>query len=155
MQETQEMRVWSLGGEDSLEEEVATHCSILAWRIPMDRGAWWAAVHGAAKSHPRWCDWACVHAHRTGLKSRLWWRYHDQTWFQLELSEWLGALKSATSPCASTVFYFWFSASWWLTIQYWSCSFCSCRCGKCRKLAKYRPTSVLPCCWRKLSHVQF
>ena len=30
----------SLGQEDSLEEGVATHPSILAWRIPMDRGAW-------------------------------------------------------------------------------------------------------------------
>ena len=29
---------------------MATHCSKLAWRIPMDRGAWWAVVHGVAKS---------------------------------------------------------------------------------------------------------
>ena len=34
----------------SLEEGMATHSSILAWRIPMDRGAWWAEVHGVAKS---------------------------------------------------------------------------------------------------------
>ena len=34
MQETQEMQVWSLGWEDPLEEEMATHSSILAWRIP-------------------------------------------------------------------------------------------------------------------------
>ena len=34
MQETQEMRVWSLGGEDPLEKEMATHSSILAWKIP-------------------------------------------------------------------------------------------------------------------------
>ena len=34
MQETQEMQVWSLGQEDPLEEEMATHSSILAWRIP-------------------------------------------------------------------------------------------------------------------------
>ena len=32
--ETQEMRVWSLGREDPLEEEMATHSSTLAWRIP-------------------------------------------------------------------------------------------------------------------------
>ena len=32
--------VQSLGLEDSLEEGMATHSSILAWRIPMDRGAW-------------------------------------------------------------------------------------------------------------------
>ena len=31
--------VQSLGGEDPLEESMATHSSILAWRIPMDRGA--------------------------------------------------------------------------------------------------------------------
>ena len=34
MQETQEMWVLSLGRQDPLEEEMATHSSILAWRIP-------------------------------------------------------------------------------------------------------------------------
>ena len=34
----QEMRVQSLGQEDPLEEEMATHCSILAWRIPWTEG---------------------------------------------------------------------------------------------------------------------
>ena len=38
----QETRVPSLGGEDPLEEGLATHASIIAWRIPMDRGAWQA-----------------------------------------------------------------------------------------------------------------
>ena len=47
MQETQ---VQSLGREDPLEKEMATHSSILAWRIPMNRGAWWATVHGITKS---------------------------------------------------------------------------------------------------------
>ena len=46
----QENWVWSLGQEDPLEKGRATHSSILAWRIPMDRGAWWATVHGVAKS---------------------------------------------------------------------------------------------------------
>ena len=32
----------SLDWEDPLEEGTATHSSILAWKIPMDRGAWWA-----------------------------------------------------------------------------------------------------------------
>ena len=50
MQETQEIRVRSLGWEDALEESMATHSNILAWRIPMDRGAWRASVHGVAKS---------------------------------------------------------------------------------------------------------
>ena len=44
----QEMWVQSLGQEDPLEEEMATHSSILAWRI-MDRGAWWPKVHGVTR----------------------------------------------------------------------------------------------------------
>ena len=40
----QEIHVQSLGQEDPLEKEMATHSSILAWRIPMDRGARWATV---------------------------------------------------------------------------------------------------------------
>ena len=42
--------VWSLGWEDLLEEGMASHSSILDWRIPMDRGAWQATVHRVAKS---------------------------------------------------------------------------------------------------------
>ena len=38
------------GSEDPLEEGMATHSSILAWRIPMEKGAWQITVHGAAKS---------------------------------------------------------------------------------------------------------
>ena len=45
--------VQSLGREDPLEKEVATHSSILAWRIPMDGGAWWATVHGVTKNQTR------------------------------------------------------------------------------------------------------
>ena len=41
-----ETQVQSLGQGDSLEEGVATYSSTLAWRIPMDRGAWQAIVHG-------------------------------------------------------------------------------------------------------------
>ena len=39
-----------LGLEDPLEEGMATHSSILAWRTPMDRGAWWVTVQRVAKS---------------------------------------------------------------------------------------------------------
>ena len=42
--------VHSLGWEDPLEEGMATHSSILAWRIPMEREAWRATVHGATNS---------------------------------------------------------------------------------------------------------
>ena len=54
----QETWVWSLRWEDRLEEGRATHSSILVWRIPMDRGAWQATVHGVAKSH----NWVTKHS---------------------------------------------------------------------------------------------
>ena len=44
----QEMQVQFLGQEDPLEEEMATHSSILAWET-LDRGAWWAVVHRVAE----------------------------------------------------------------------------------------------------------
>ena len=47
----QEMKVQSLGQEDPLEKRIATHSvgngECLGY--PMDRGAWWATVHGAAR----------------------------------------------------------------------------------------------------------
>ena len=42
----QENLLQFLGQEDSLENEMATHSIILAWRIPMDKGAWQATVYG-------------------------------------------------------------------------------------------------------------
>ena len=50
MQEMKEIWAPPQGQEDLLEEEMATQSSILAWRIPMDRGAWWVIVHGVTKS---------------------------------------------------------------------------------------------------------
>ena len=47
------MQVRSLGQEDPLEEEMTARSSILAWRIPMDTGSWWATVHGVTKSQTR------------------------------------------------------------------------------------------------------
>ena len=41
--------VWSLGWEDLLEEVTAAHSSILAWKIPMDKGTWQATTHGGRK----------------------------------------------------------------------------------------------------------
>ena len=52
----QKMWVRSLGWEDPLEKEMATHSSILSWRIPMDRGSWWVAVHDVAKSQTQLSD---------------------------------------------------------------------------------------------------
>ena len=48
--------VQSLDWEEPLEEGMVTHSSILAWRIPMDRGAWWATVHGVSKSQTQLSD---------------------------------------------------------------------------------------------------
>ena len=46
----QEMQSQSLSQEDPLEEETATHSSIVAWRIPVDRRAWWVTVDEVTKS---------------------------------------------------------------------------------------------------------
>ena len=46
----QETWVQSLGWEDLPEEGMATHSSIFAWRIAMDKEACWATAHGVAKS---------------------------------------------------------------------------------------------------------
>ena len=40
-----------LGGKDLLEEGMPTHSRILALRLLMDRGAWWAIVHGVTESN--------------------------------------------------------------------------------------------------------
>ena len=50
LQELQETQVRSLGWKDHLEEGMATHSSILAWRNPRDTGAWQATVHRVTKS---------------------------------------------------------------------------------------------------------
>ena len=53
MRETQ---VRTLGWEDLLEKEMATHSGSRAWRIPWREGAWWATVHRVAKSQTRLSD---------------------------------------------------------------------------------------------------
>ena len=65
----QETWVQSLGWEDPLEEGMATHSTILAWRIPMDRGSWRAAVHGVTKTK---ClsTAQCCHERSMGLDFR-------------------------------------------------------------------------------------
>ena len=42
-----------LGWEEPLEEGMATHASLPAWRIPMGRGAWWATANGVSKESDR------------------------------------------------------------------------------------------------------
>ena len=41
--------VWSLGWEDPLKEGRATRFNILAWRTAMDRGSYWATMHGVVE----------------------------------------------------------------------------------------------------------
>ena len=45
----QETLVRTLGHEDPLDKKMATHSNILNLENPMDRGAWWATVHGVTK----------------------------------------------------------------------------------------------------------
>ena len=54
----QETWVQSLGWDDLLAKEMATHSSILAWKNPMDWGSWQATVHGVSKSWTRLSDFA-------------------------------------------------------------------------------------------------
>ena len=70
MQETQETRVQSLGTEDPLEEEMATHL-IVCLENPMDRGAWWAAVQWGHKESDR-AEQLSTHIHlSTGPRLQL------------------------------------------------------------------------------------
>ena len=55
------MRVWSLGREDPLEEGMANPLQYSCLENPKDRGAWWATVHGVAKSQT-WLKWLSTHA---------------------------------------------------------------------------------------------
>ena len=54
------MRVWSPGQEDPLEEETATHSSLLAWKNSTDRGTSWTTVHRVPKSEARLSAHTCV-----------------------------------------------------------------------------------------------
>ena len=58
-----------------LEKGIATHSSIPAWRIPMDGGAWWATVHGVAKSQTQLSDFTFTfHFHALEKEMVLAWR---------------------------------------------------------------------------------
>ena len=59
-QEPQKMRVWSLGQEDALEEGVATHSSILAWRIPWTEEPGRLHAIGLQRVRHDWSDLSCL-----------------------------------------------------------------------------------------------
>ena len=54
-------------GKIPWRKEMAAHSSILAWKIPMDRGVWQATVHGIAQSQTRLNNWTCL------KMWRVWW----------------------------------------------------------------------------------
>ena len=56
---------WILSQEDPLKEEMTTHSSILAWKIPWTRGAWWATVHRVAENQ----TWLNEHEHKTHMST--------------------------------------------------------------------------------------
>ena len=67
--------VLSLGWDDPLEEDMATHSSMLAWRISMDRGAWWATVHEVSESDTtEWLSRAQWQKVQRNQKAS-WWRW--------------------------------------------------------------------------------
>ena len=64
MQETQETRVWSLGGKDPLEEEMATHASILTWEVPWTEEPGGLQSMGSQRVGHNWeTERACAHTH--------------------------------------------------------------------------------------------
>ena len=74
MQELQGTWVRSLDQEDSLEEEMATHSSTLAWKIPWTRGAWQATDHEVSKSRTWLSSRAHTHAKALSGISLLTWK---------------------------------------------------------------------------------
>ena len=70
----QESWIQSLGWEDPLEEGMATHTSILAWRISMDREAWQATVPGVKKSSDT-TEQLSIVQHRVNLQCSVSFRY--------------------------------------------------------------------------------
>ena len=91
----QKRQVWSLGWEDPLDEGMATHSSILAWRIPMDRGAWWATDHWVTNTQTQ-LKWLSTHTCRV---------YENAcTWFFLEICTLYGKI------CYVFTFHYFFHA---------------------------------------------
>ena len=115
-----EIWVWSLGWEDCLEEGMATHSSILAWRTPMDRGAWWATVHGVTMS---WTWLNTKHIHMPSYSSsmnmtRCIWLYN---FFFLKNME-SKMINTCVTPQFSSRYKI-YRLSWtsWYTLPIWSC----------------------------------
>ena len=82
-QEMQETQVRSLGWEDPLELKMAGHFNILACKNSMDKGAWWATVHGFTKSRTRLSSWAHTQI-LSGCAEVLFWPCAKYCWTSMQ-----------------------------------------------------------------------
>ena len=103
MQEMQEAQVWSLGREDPLEESMATHSSILVWRIPWTEEPGRLQSLGSQRAGHNWSDWACMHA--WGSMEGVWaggvsWSGQVLKRANLEIMNWIGKAASPKPPLA-------------------------------------------------------
>ena len=73
MQETQETQLQSLGQEDPLEEEMATHSGVLAWRIPWTEKSGRLQSIGLQRVRHDWSDWAQTQA-KMPVAWTVWWQ---------------------------------------------------------------------------------
>ena len=71
---------WSQSQEDPLEEGMAAHSSILAWRIPMDRGASQAQLIGWQRVTHDWGDWAHKPSNTAYVHAQNYWHLQQRTW---------------------------------------------------------------------------
>ena len=94
-----ETRVPSLDQEDPLKKELATHSSILAWRLSMDRGAWQTRVHEVAKSRARLSN---THTHT-----------HTHTHYRESLYDTIWPVRSLASGRPCFLVYVWERRSVW------------------------------------------
>ena len=77
MQEMQEAWVWSLGQEDSLEELMGTHASILAGKMPWTEEPGRLQFMGLRRVEHDWSDWAHTHPFAIQFKNHEFWNNND------------------------------------------------------------------------------
>ena len=65
-------RVWFLGQEDPLEESMATHSSVLPWRIPWTEEPGGLQCIGLHRVEHDWCDLACTHTYSGNIFGYFW-----------------------------------------------------------------------------------
>ena len=103
--------VRSLGWEDPLEEGLATHSSILAWSIPMDRGAWWATSPWLQRVEHGW-----VTKHSTG-RNMLCQPSLENKWY---LAGWAVVLRACLSVSEGRMILKPVLSGAWVSLPAWS-----------------------------------